>query len=93
MKDLGPLQHFLGISVERKSNGLFLAQKQYTLDIIQWAGMVDCKPCSTAVDTQGWRGCSNPISLALFIKAFRTSITIMKSIVDKGSPWRSPLRC
>ena len=51
MKDLGPLHHFLGISVERKSNGLFLAQKQYTLDIIQRAGMVDCKPCSTPVDT------------------------------------------
>jgi len=51
MKDLGPLHHFLGISVERKSNGLFLAQKQYTLDIIQRACMVGCKPCSTPVDT------------------------------------------
>jgi len=45
------------------------------------------------LEPRGWRGCSNPISLALFIKAFRTSMTIMKSIVDKGSPWRSPLRC
>jgi hypothetical protein len=41
MKDLGRLHHFLGTSVER------LAQKQYTLDIIQQTGMVDCKPCST----------------------------------------------
>jgi len=26
---------------------------QYTLDILERAGMTDCKPCSTPVDTQG----------------------------------------
>ena len=52
MKDLGPLDHFLSITVERRPQGLFLHQKQYAIDILERAGMSDCKPCSTPVDTQ-----------------------------------------
>jgi hypothetical protein len=33
MKDLGPLHHFLGITIERPPDGLFLHQCTYTLDI------------------------------------------------------------
>ena len=52
MKDLGPLHHFLGITAERWPQGLFLHQCQYAIDIPEQAGMSDCKPCSTPVDTQ-----------------------------------------
>jgi hypothetical protein len=52
MKDLGPLHHFLGITVERRPAGLFLHQRTYVLDIIDRAGMTGCKPCSTPVDLQ-----------------------------------------
>jgi hypothetical protein len=52
MKDLGPLHHFLGITVERRPDGLFLHQCTYTLDILKRAVMVDCKPCTTPVDLQ-----------------------------------------
>jgi hypothetical protein len=52
MKDLGPLHHFLSITTERRPQGLFLHQRQYVLDIMERAGMSDCKPCSTPVDTQ-----------------------------------------
>jgi hypothetical protein len=51
MKDLGPLHHFLGISVTQHSGGLFLSQQKYTIDILKRAGMMDYKPCSTPVDT------------------------------------------
>lgn len=51
MKDLGSLHHFLGISVTRQSSGLYLSQRQYCLEILEHAGMTDCKPCSTPVDT------------------------------------------
>jgi hypothetical protein len=37
MKDLEPLHHFLGITVERRSNGMFLHQCIYTLDILKVA--------------------------------------------------------
>jgi hypothetical protein len=52
MKDLRPLHHFLGITVERRPDGLFLHQRTYTLDILKRAVMVDCKPCTTPVDLQ-----------------------------------------
>jgi hypothetical protein len=51
MKDLGPLHHFLGISVSRSDTSLVLSQRQYILDILERAGMSSCKPCSTPVDT------------------------------------------
>jgi hypothetical protein len=50
MKDLGPLHHFLGITVERRPDKLFLHQRSYTLDILKRAVMTDCKLCSTPVD-------------------------------------------
>ena len=53
MKDLGALHHFLGVTVEPHPIGLLLHQRQYTLDILERAGMTDCKPCSTPVDPQG----------------------------------------
>jgi hypothetical protein len=52
MKDLDPLHHFLGMSVEQRSNGLFLHQRQYARDILERAGMSDCKSCFTPVNTQ-----------------------------------------
>jgi hypothetical protein len=51
MKDLDPL-HFLSVSIEQRSNDLFLHQRQYARDILEHAGMSDCKPCSTLIDTQ-----------------------------------------
>ena len=52
MKDLGVLHHFLGVTVEPHSSGLLLHQRQYILDILERAGMANCNPCSTPVDTQ-----------------------------------------
>jgi hypothetical protein len=52
MKDLGPLHHFLGITVECRPDGLFLHQRTYTLDILKRAIMADCKPCTTPVNLQ-----------------------------------------
>jgi hypothetical protein len=51
MKDLGRLHHFLGVTVESRQTGLLLHQRQYALDILERAGMTNCKPCSTPVDT------------------------------------------
>jgi hypothetical protein len=53
IKGLGALHHFLGVTVERRPQGMFLHQRQYTVDILERVGMADCKPCATPVDTQG----------------------------------------
>ena len=50
MKDLGELHHFLGMEVQRTGDGLFLSQRQYMIDILNRAGMADCKHVSTPVD-------------------------------------------
>ncbi|WVZ84149.1 LOW QUALITY PROTEIN: hypothetical protein U9M48_031209 [Paspalum notatum var. saurae] len=50
MMDLGAL-HFLGIAVTRSSDGLFLSQRQYAVELLQRAGMAECHPTPTPVDT------------------------------------------
>jgi hypothetical protein len=51
MTDLGVLHHFLGIAILRDDSGLFLSQRQYILDLLSRAGMLDCQPSRTPVDT------------------------------------------
>jgi hypothetical protein len=51
MKDLGPLHHFLGMSVTRSADGLQLSQRHYMLEILDRAGMSNCKPCTPPVGT------------------------------------------
>uniref|UniRef100_A0A8R7VAY3 Reverse transcriptase Ty1/copia-type domain-containing protein n=1 Tax=Triticum urartu TaxID=4572 RepID=A0A8R7VAY3_TRIUA len=52
MTDLGALHHFLGINVTSTTTGLFLSQEQYALEILDRAGMLNCKAISTPIDTQ-----------------------------------------
>lgn len=51
MSDLGPLHHFLGISITWDNGDMFLSQAQYARDILHRAAMTACNPCSTPVDT------------------------------------------
>jgi hypothetical protein len=51
MKDLSPLHNFLGISVEQRSDDLFLHRRQYARDSLERASMSDYKPCPMPVDT------------------------------------------
>jgi hypothetical protein len=51
MKDLGVLHHFIGMHVQPSGDGLLLSQKQYMVELLDRAGMLECKPCLTPVDT------------------------------------------
>jgi hypothetical protein len=51
MTNLGPLRHFLGISVAQNSNGMFLSQEQYTTELLNHANMANCNPCLTPAAT------------------------------------------
>lgn len=51
VKDLSPLNYFLGLEVHRSSEGLFLHQSKYLLDLLQKTNMDDAKPCSTLLGT------------------------------------------
>ena len=52
MTDLGNLSFFLGISVTRTAAGMVLSQRQYATDLLHRAGMIDCNPCATPIDTK-----------------------------------------
>ncbi|XP_022013319.1 uncharacterized mitochondrial protein AtMg00810-like [Helianthus annuus] len=44
IKDLGNLKYFLGMKVARTEEGMVLSQRKYTLDIVEDAGMLGCRP-------------------------------------------------
>ena len=47
LKDLGPLTYFLGLQIESTSQGFFVHQSKYALDLLTKLKMLDCKPCVT----------------------------------------------
>jgi hypothetical protein len=53
IKDLGKLRFFLGIEVRRTPTGFFLSQQRYAEDVLDRAGMVNCKPALTPIDAKG----------------------------------------
>ncbi|WKA07561.1 hypothetical protein VitviT2T_025368 [Vitis vinifera] len=59
MKDLGPLKYFLGIEVSQSSEGIFLSQRKYALDLLQETGMLGCQPVNTPIE-EGLKLCVEP---------------------------------
>jgi hypothetical protein len=51
IKDMGAVHFFLGIQVQPRQDGFFLQQQQYAIDLLERAGMSDCRPYDTPVDT------------------------------------------
>jgi hypothetical protein len=51
LKDLGDLHYFLGIEVNKVSNGIVLTQGKYASDLLRRVGMIDCKPVTTPLST------------------------------------------
>jgi hypothetical protein len=50
VKDLGFLHYFLGIEVAYGSQGIYLSQRKYILDLLTETGMVNCKPSPTPIE-------------------------------------------
>ncbi|XP_061352975.1 uncharacterized mitochondrial protein AtMg00810-like [Gastrolobium bilobum] len=50
MKDLGPLQYFLGIEIAISQDGIFLTQRKYTLNLLSEIGMLACKPAEIPIE-------------------------------------------
>ncbi|MCO5604891.1 hypothetical protein L7F22_059065 [Adiantum nelumboides] len=50
MKDLGELRYFLGLEVICTTEGIWLSQRQYALDMLSKYGMAVCKPISMPLD-------------------------------------------
>jgi hypothetical protein len=50
MKDLGLLHYFLGLEIWQRSDGIFLSQGKYTVDILRKFGMDKSKPMATPME-------------------------------------------
>jgi hypothetical protein len=51
LKDLGPLNYFMGIEVKPSSDAIVLIQEKYTREILRRVGMQDCKAMRTPLLT------------------------------------------
>ena len=51
LKDLGDLNYFLGIEVNKVNNGILLTQEKYANDVLRRVGMLNCKPVNTPLST------------------------------------------
>jgi transposase InsO family protein len=52
MSDLGLLSYYLGIEVDQRDGHITLCQAAYAVKILEAAGMQDCNPCHTPMDTR-----------------------------------------
>nr|XP_040246144.1 uncharacterized mitochondrial protein AtMg00810-like [Aegilops tauschii subsp. strangulata] len=52
IKDLGPLHYFHGVEVVRRPDGFFIHQRKYAHELLERAGMLNCKPTAMPVDTK-----------------------------------------
>ncbi|CAM9002604.1 unnamed protein product [Rhodiola kirilowii] len=64
IKDLGQLRYFLGFEVARSSDGLFLNQRKYALEIISEAGLLASKPSFVPMDCKHKLGLSTAPELS-----------------------------
>lgn len=60
MKDLGKLNNFLGIKIERTKAGMFLNQTAYMKNLLSRFKMDECKAAKTPMEVKPWKEQDNP---------------------------------
>lgn len=73
MNDLGEMNYFPGIEVDRNNKGIFLSQRKYISYIVEDYGLLHCKPIKIHMNTHvkllttSWDPLPNPVVYQRFI--------------------------
>ncbi|KAL8145121.1 hypothetical protein AgCh_003364 [Apium graveolens] len=51
MKDMGAVNYFLGLEIDRSEVGFFMSQKKYVMDMLKDFGMLSASPLKVPMDT------------------------------------------
>ena len=51
MKELGLMHYFIGLEVWKNSDGIFINQGKYVVQILKIFDMLECKDMATPMDT------------------------------------------
>ncbi|GJS89455.1 nucleotide-binding alpha-beta plait domain-containing protein [Tanacetum coccineum] len=68
LKDLRPLNYFLGIEIVPHVSGILLSQKKYILGLLQSAGLSNCNPVSSPMVTSSSLNLDDSTSFSNLVK-------------------------